>query len=330
MNTVAEAQEVYRHLQNEPSLQDCPIYLFHSRFTMERRLEIERELLALFGKHGTRPGRAIVVATQVIEQSLDLDFDVMISDLAPIDLLFQRAGRMHRHDRGARLHARTLHLLLPDLSGQQVNFGRSTFIYHSDILLLTAFLFANEDGDPKHQDVELPYSLSAWIEAVYGNPPQPVPERLQKHLEKLQLEREGKDLGSSFAARVGTLEDSFLAEADPEYLVDLSNDNDDDLLTHSTREGRDSVSLIIANEGESLECHGKQHAEALYSRVLNSDHPAVVRCFQDSEPPESWHHFALLRYCRPLIFRNRKDTFGLGLHYDDEIGLQFPQSKRGS
>ena len=330
MNTVAEAQEVYRHLQNETSLQDCPIYLFHSRFTMERRLEIERELLALFGKHGNRPKRSIVVATQVIEQSLDLDFDVMISDLAPIDLLFQRAGRMHRHDRGTRSHARTLHLLLPDLSGSQVDFERSAFIYHSDILLLTATLFADKQGVPKPEDVELPYSLSEWIEAVYGDPPHRVPERLQKHLEKLQLEREGKDLGSSFAARVGTLEDSFRAEADPEYLVDLSNDNDDDLLTLSTREGRDSVSLIIVNEEESLECHDKKQAEDLFSRVLNSDHPVIVRYFQDSEPPESWQENALLRYCRPLIIRNGGDIFGLGLHYNDEIGLKFPQNKRGS
>ena len=80
MNTVAEAQEVYRRLQNEAGLQDCPMYLFHSRFSMERRLTIEQDLLSLFGKHGDRPERAVVVATQVIEQSLDLDFDIMISE----------------------------------------------------------------------------------------------------------------------------------------------------------------------------------------------------------------------------------------------------------
>ena len=57
-----------------------------------------------FGKKSTpqmRVGR-ILIATQVVEQSLDIDFDVLISDLAPIDLLVQRAGRQHRHDRGDR------------------------------------------------------------------------------------------------------------------------------------------------------------------------------------------------------------------------------------
>lgn len=64
----------------------------------ERR-EAEEMLRVCFGKNGTRPA-AIVVGTQVLEQSLDLDFDVMLSDVAPIDAVIQRAGRVHRHDRG--------------------------------------------------------------------------------------------------------------------------------------------------------------------------------------------------------------------------------------
>lgn len=77
------------------------VELFHARFALGDRLAIERRVLDRFGPDAdpaARRGR-VVVATQVIEQSLDLDFDLMVSDLAPIDLLVQRAGRLCRHRR---------------------------------------------------------------------------------------------------------------------------------------------------------------------------------------------------------------------------------------
>lgn len=73
--------------------------VFHARFAQGDRQLREQEVLHLFGPKATdgdRRGR-VLVATQVVEQSLDLDFDAMVSDLAPIDLLIQRAGRLQRH-----------------------------------------------------------------------------------------------------------------------------------------------------------------------------------------------------------------------------------------
>jgi CRISPR-associated endonuclease/helicase Cas3 len=72
--------------------------LFHARFAMADRLAIEGEVLRCFGRSsaGTQRQR-VLVATQVIEQSLDIDFDLMVTDLAPADLLIQRAGRLWRH-----------------------------------------------------------------------------------------------------------------------------------------------------------------------------------------------------------------------------------------
>jgi CRISPR-associated endonuclease/helicase Cas3 len=77
--------------------------LFHARFAMVDRLAIEAEVLRCFGRTSAgEERRRVLVATQIIEQSLDLDFDVMCTDLAPADLLIQRAGRLWRHHREGR------------------------------------------------------------------------------------------------------------------------------------------------------------------------------------------------------------------------------------
>lgn len=98
-NSVADAIEAYEGLRNSPSPDD--LLLFHARFAMGDRLAIENRVLSSFGKESKMEDRVgkVLIATQVVEQSLDLDFDVMISDLAPVDLLIQRAGRLCRHSR---------------------------------------------------------------------------------------------------------------------------------------------------------------------------------------------------------------------------------------
>ncbi len=76
--------------------------VFHARFAMVDRLGIEAEVLRRFGRGSNSGTRGtVLVATQVIEQSLDLDFDLICTDLAPADLLIQRAGRLWRHQRAA-------------------------------------------------------------------------------------------------------------------------------------------------------------------------------------------------------------------------------------
>lgn len=99
VNTVAYAQLLSDKLASE--LNDYEIICFHSRFIASDRAKIEHTLLNCVGKNSTSDTRKnlIVVGTQVIEQSLDLDFDTMITELCPMDLLLQRSGRLHRHNR---------------------------------------------------------------------------------------------------------------------------------------------------------------------------------------------------------------------------------------
>ncbi len=99
-NTVKSARQSYQDLL-EAGIDSNRLSLFHSRFAMIDRQTIENRTLEYFGDGSTPEHRKgqVLIATQVVEQSLDLDFDVMITDLAPIDLIIQRAGRLMRHIR---------------------------------------------------------------------------------------------------------------------------------------------------------------------------------------------------------------------------------------
>lgn len=101
-NTVSRAQETFAALADRYG---TDVVLLHSRFLAADRHEKEQRLVAELGppspdgSPGARPRRRVVVATQVVEQSLDVDFDLLVTDLAPTDLILQRVGRLHRHDR---------------------------------------------------------------------------------------------------------------------------------------------------------------------------------------------------------------------------------------
>ncbi len=100
VNTVKRAQEIAFTLKQ---IYGNEVQLLHSRFLAIDRAQMENDLFAALGadgaKNGRRPKRCIVVGTQIFEQSCDLDFDLLITDICPMDLLIQRIGRLHRHER---------------------------------------------------------------------------------------------------------------------------------------------------------------------------------------------------------------------------------------
>ncbi len=162
--------------------------LFHARFVVGDRMAIEQRVLRLFGPQSQPQVRAgqILVATQVVEQSLDLDFDVMISDLAPVDLLIQRAGRLWRHQRSGRpVDAPVLNVVSPDFprcydaNWLQETLGPAAYTYRlPGVLWRTARdLFGNGR-------LETPDDLRRLVEAAYqadgGDLPAVLPRRMTK------------------------------------------------------------------------------------------------------------------------------------------------------
>jgi CRISPR-associated endonuclease/helicase Cas3 len=161
-NTVTDAQRAW----DEAKALGAGPLLFHARMRMVDRAQIEEKVLADFGQGGAREG-ALLIATQVVEQSLDLDFDLLASDLAPVDLLFQRAGRLHRHARDRRPRGcevpRLLVITPPADDAAQLRFGGSGHVYDRATLALTLGLLEGRAA------LAVPRDIRALVEAIYDD-----------------------------------------------------------------------------------------------------------------------------------------------------------------
>lgn len=158
LNTVRQAQAVYSALDMPPGEK----MLFHARFKAADRQRITERVLELFGKDTSkRPEKFVLVATQVVEQSLDVDFDHMLTEIAPVDLLLQRSGRLHRHRK--RRSDPTLHILTPELKTDAApSFGGTGYVYAGKPLFRTLALLSTIG------EFNLPDDFRMAIERCYG------------------------------------------------------------------------------------------------------------------------------------------------------------------
>lgn len=158
VNTVKKAQEFAKLCADV--FGEKNVFLMHSLFIATDRYKKEKELLDLIGKDGKRPEFKIVIGTQVIEQSLDIDFDVLITDLAPIDLLLQRMGREHRHKRDDRPEG----LKEPKvyvLNSKDYDFDKaSTYVYDLYLLFRTEYYLPDK--------INIPNDISHLVQLVYS------------------------------------------------------------------------------------------------------------------------------------------------------------------
>jgi CRISPR-associated endonuclease/helicase Cas3 len=175
-NTVGLAQETYLCLRDALATDGIVVELFHARFPFGRRREIENAVLQRFGKDGgpVERDKRVLVATQVVEQSLDLDFDLMVSDVAPVDLVLQRAGRLHRHprERPAGLTEPQLWLITPEFKDGLPGFGMSGVVYSPHILFRTLLVLRHQQTGPRDQ-FHLPADIDLLVNQVYekSSPP---------------------------------------------------------------------------------------------------------------------------------------------------------------
>lgn len=174
-NLVAVAQQIYQALrqriQQSLVLNEAQLLLFHSRFIFADRQKKEQTVLEWFGPESagrSEQGR-LLIATQVVEQSLDLDFDWLITQLCPVDLLFQRMGRLHRHaknqsSRPAGFAEPVCSVLLPE----NIDYDLHALIYGNSRVLWRTQQLLEQAEQYNGSRLTFPNVYRSWIESVYG------------------------------------------------------------------------------------------------------------------------------------------------------------------
>lgn len=179
-NTVRRAQETADHLAGTLN---ADVRVMHSRFIGHHRIANDTWLRDTFGPPEVCAGvdrrvRRVVVATQVVEQSLDVDFDLLVTDLAPVDLILQRIGRLHRHDRTTAEDARPRALRTPrcvvvgvtDWTAEPPKLDAGVeAVYGRHALLRAAGILTRRCAEGGR--VELPVDIAPLVELAYGAAP---------------------------------------------------------------------------------------------------------------------------------------------------------------
>ncbi len=287
-NTVARAQHTARLLREHYG---DDVLLVHSRFLAVDRAALERRVRDELGPNGRpRPSRRVLVGTQVLEQSLDIDLDLLVTDLPPTDLLLQRVGRLHRHSRGPedrppRLRAaRCVVTGVEDWSTEPPTpIGDSDYIYGRAPLLRTLAVLARRGEAPV---IRLPEDIAPMVQEAYAAEPA-VPESWQvtvgeaevsyrQELADRRLRADTFRLGP-VPRRDATLIDWLAAGFGDADVDDSANGQ------KAVRDGEDTLEVVVAQRvGGEL-------------RLLPWIKPGVVVLPADAEP--SWEVARTLATC---------------------------------
>lgn len=275
VNMVATAQSIYRVLQGTT---EAPVNLFHSRFTLNHRRDIESDVLEHFGTDSGEHGR-ILVATQVVEQSLDVDFDWLITQLCPADLLFQRMGRLHRHEhknsnRPDSFSCPTCAVLLPidsDYGGTGTIYKNTRTLWRTEQLLLK----------PENKTLSFPTAYRNWIERVYSldawdGEPDGITQAYEIYSDKVE---KIQDMGARLMIRSG------------ENMTPLQDE--DDKIQAVTRDGEMSLQIVPCVETESGD--RRLLDETLWSALDKNAQPEALALNRVSVP-SSWTGGCLDQY----------------------------------
>ena len=335
VNTVDRAQKLYLALKvmvDEPHA----LMLFHARYPADERNARELAVLNVFGKTAQRPTRALLIATQVVEQSLDIDFDFLISDLAPVDLLLQRAGRLHRHQRERPPAHQQARLLVAGLLAQRLPELKETAwgVIYDPYILCRTWAFSSRESEWR-----LPQDIDRLVQTVYGD------DELPAHLDAAAADFINGTAYGEYRARLQT-EAQFArnaavnADDEPQnaYAGKPGSEEGSGLgASNQTRLGDDSVTVLpvhVSPDGWRLHPGDLPFnpankpdfglARRMLARQLRLSRKAVVKALLATEPPRGFQDHPWLRDVRPLQLQDGAMTIGnLKLVLDPELGIVY-------
>lgn len=327
-NAVDDAIEAMRALRARGVNAD----VLHARFTLVDRLRHEQAALARFGKDGRDRAGRVLVGTQVLESSLDLDFDVMVSDLAPMAALIQRAGRLWRHMAPRPAAKRPvpkpiLYVLAPDPLLVEDDrwlhniLDKGAWVYPLDIQWRTAQVLF-EAGV-----IDAPARLRALIEPVHGADHGANGPSLPSALEQAEIERLGKSYSEANQGRhnVTKLELGYRAGGGASTDVD-----------YPTRLGQEqhTLMLVVERDGSLIPWAQTQQPslerpDAEFLSEVRSGANRLKRLALPSQDQENiqaivaeWPDWK--RHTTTVCPVSDDGSICSGLHYDAATGLQFP------
>jgi CRISPR-associated endonuclease/helicase Cas3 len=316
-STVGRAQMVFRELQSYFVPKD-ELGLFHGRFLFVDRDTREKKCLEDFGKESTtRPEKYVLVTTQVIEQSLDVDFDLMISYIAPIDLLLQRSGRLHRHEernknRPKLLKQPTMWLVEPTLNDEgKPNFQESEIIYNRHILLRTWLALRDRSY------VQLPAEMDDLVESVYhlkADIPEDLDSIHQQDWQASLADYLTGDISKKISAANAVKLPPAPPESDPYDFTRAGTEDDDNTVAKVTRLGDPTVTTIFLQQTDKGFVFPGTDEQVEPDRT--PDFPTIQKILSYStrigtrglvqalaaehKVPSKWNS-ALLRYCAYIV-----------------------------
>ena len=340
-NTVKKAQKIFTDLSARFGTSN--VELLHSGFIYCDREKREADLLIKLGKNAgsNRPCKNIVVGTQVFEQSLDIDFDVMFTDLCPVDLLLQRIGRLHRHAG----RTRPIKLTNPTCYIMGVEWGSfdkgSVYVYGDYLLMRTCAVLQ------KMKFINIPDDIPRLVSYVYDmehdiNVPEEFEGDYQEAINIWEYKiNDRKESAKSFQIK-GSVKDKTILGWLDSALTDNEKEGE-----AAVRDGLDTIEVIIIQQLNGqlhflpwLNKYGdlspyitpnKEQAKALVRcsvrlpTSLSYEISNVIRNIESDmyELKEAWYQSYWLNGSLVLIVDDEQKT-SLGNHticYDELLGL---------